>query len=216
MIIFPKTNKKYRSATGKLGFADGNPDTEASIAAMKGTLADLDYIRRYGGKVAEYVADGTFPSAYYHFLHSGSAEGIYTYNFDLNDTTTAGSLAYVPYTEAEMTAEVSAGSLFGGLTPPTGYVLTAKDGETRTFTTATDVAYGADGKFIFMQKVVGNVTFSPAYFGSDPVHGVLKSGFYKPTIASNIITSNITKYLPWGIGILAVVLIIWKLKKNKN
>lgn len=60
---------------------------------------------------------------------------------------------------------------------PTGYTLCATENQTVTFTTPTDVAYGANGNFTFMAGVSGSFTFSNQIFGVDPDPGVTKSGY---------------------------------------
>jgi hypothetical protein len=65
----------------------------------------------------------------------------------------------------------------GNLTPPPGYTQVAQEGETKTFNTPTNVAYGANGIFAYLNNVQGKVTFSPSTFGYDPVRNVVKGGF---------------------------------------
>lgn len=83
--------KKYRHASGSIGAGAGIPDTEESVASLKGTPADNDYLNRYQG-VADQVANGQLPSGYYHYIHYGINEGK-TYNFALNDTAGGGATA---------------------------------------------------------------------------------------------------------------------------
>lgn len=60
---------------------------------------------------------------------------------------------------------------------PTGYSLCAQEGQTVTFATPTDVAYGGKGKYFYRHGVVGPFTFDAATFGGDPAYGVKKLGY---------------------------------------
>jgi hypothetical protein len=83
-----KYDYKYRKATGSLGYAAGVPDTNESIAAMRGTPADEDYINRWvaknGSGLRDDINSGALPSGYYHYMMYGKDLGG-TYNFALND-----------------------------------------------------------------------------------------------------------------------------------
>ncbi|MEM7087196.1 MAG: hypothetical protein AAF489_13495 [Bacteroidota bacterium] len=46
------------------------------------------------------------------------------------------------------------------------------------FQNKVDVAYGANGKYVFRKGVKGSVKFNNATFG-DPIPGVVKSGYFK-------------------------------------
>ena len=61
------------------------------------------------------------------------------------------------------------------------YTQCAVEGGTATFSTPTDVAYGANGHHYFLYNVTGTITFSNATFGGDPNPGVGKTGFYRPS-----------------------------------
>lgn len=60
-----------------------------------------------------------------------------------------------------------------------GFKLSGGEGKSRIFNKAVDVAYGADGKYVYMYNVMGKITFSAEFFGSDPNPGVKKSGYVK-------------------------------------
>ncbi len=60
---------------------------------------------------------------------------------------------------------------------PAGYNLCAQEGQTVTFATPTDVAFGGNGKFFYRHGVVGSITFDAATFGGDPAYGVRKLGY---------------------------------------
>lgn len=61
---------------------------------------------------------------------------------------------------------------------PLGYKIIANEDQTLNFTEPTDIAYGADGKFMFAKGVTGEVTFNNTMFG-DPLNGTVKYGFMK-------------------------------------
>lgn len=49
---------------------------------------------------------------------------------------------------------------------PTGYVLVAREGQVRHFSVPTNIAYGANGKYIYLPAVTGDVTFDNITFGN--------------------------------------------------
>jgi len=61
---------------------------------------------------------------------------------------------------------------------PKGYRKCAKENGTMYFKTKVDLAYGANGKFVYKKGVKGSVTFDNATFG-DPIPGVVKDGYFK-------------------------------------
>lgn len=61
---------------------------------------------------------------------------------------------------------------------PVGYTKIAEEYESYTFTETVDVAFGANGKYVFRNNVTGLVTFNNAEFG-DPIPRVAKAGYYK-------------------------------------
>ena len=60
---------------------------------------------------------------------------------------------------------------------PEGYIQICNENDTVTFEQPTDIAYGANGQYVF-QRVVGTITFNNATFG-DPIFGTYKGGFKK-------------------------------------
>jgi alpha-L-rhamnosidase len=62
---------------------------------------------------------------------------------------------------------------------PPGYTQIAAEGESHTFDQTVDVAFGADGRFVFKRGVSGPVAFDRKYFGRDPAPGAKKFGFYR-------------------------------------
>ena len=98
------------------------------------------------------------------------ANGSYYYNWGLSGTVAFNNTAwggdpapnvvkagyYMPYTEC------------------------AAENGTVTFTTPTNVAFGANGLYEFKQAFVGTITFNDATFG-DPDYGVVKAGYFRPS-----------------------------------
>jgi fibronectin type 3 domain-containing protein len=83
--------------------------------------------------------------------------------------------------ESANSAQVSATSTPIG---PAGYTYVTNEGQSYTFTTTVDLAYGANGSFNYLFSRTGTITFNNATFG-DPILGTAKYGFYKvssPTI----------------------------------
>ncbi len=62
---------------------------------------------------------------------------------------------------------------------PVGYTWCADEGGTYTFSQPTDIAYGANGNYVYKTGVTGTVTFNNTLFGSDPAPGIQKLGFFK-------------------------------------
>lgn len=67
---------------------------------------------------------------------------------------------------------------------PQGYTKIATEGNSYTFDYPVDVAYGANGKFRYINNVSGKITFDNGRFG-DPLPGVVKSGYFKRSQFSN-------------------------------
>jgi hypothetical protein len=118
------------------------------------------------------------------------------------------------------------------ITPPPGYLLVAYEGGVRSFSTPTNVAYGANGKFAYRSGVQGAFTFSNTSFGSDPQKNVVKAGFAEVTQqnaaevnaqAAQAATeadpnANLKKYLLYagiGIGVTIIAIVMIKAFKKK-
>lgn len=81
---------------------------------------------------------------------------------------------------------------------PPGYIFACNENQTYNFgTSVVDVAYGKNGTFAFQTGVTGSVTYNNARFG-DPLVGVFKSGYYKPSYPFEV------KLLPSGKTCIAV------------
>ncbi|MBN1411242.1 MAG: family 78 glycoside hydrolase catalytic domain [Spirochaetales bacterium] len=64
---------------------------------------------------------------------------------------------------------------------PPGFTLCASEGAAYTLNGLCDVAYGANGNYLYLNGVTGSITFNNETFGGDPVYGVAKSGYYRST-----------------------------------
>jgi predicted neuraminidase len=77
----------------------------------------------------------------------------------------------------------------GAPVPEGGYTWRADEGDTKTFDSPVDVAYGAQGKYNFKYGVTGPVTFDNNTFG-DPIYGLPKEGFWIPSESKPAPPSN--------------------------
>ena len=85
----------------------------------------------------------------------------------------------------------NSGSLNGGFykrrplatTPvgPANYTWCSMENGSFTLPGVCDVAYGANGKFVYKSGQSRTVTFNNSNYGPDPIGGVAKSGFYRQT-----------------------------------
>ncbi len=62
------------------------------------------------------------------------------------------------------------------------YTKCADENGSYYFSETVDVAYGADGKFVYKNGITGQVNFQNADFG-DPIPGVAKAGYYRKSTA---------------------------------
>ena len=85
-------------------------------------------------------------------------------------------------------SDMSQDVLLTTVTGPPGYIWCASEGGSFTLNGTCDVAYGANGKFIFLTGQTGTIAFNTTTFGSDPVPFVYKSGFYK--VLAPVITTQ--------------------------
>ncbi len=74
------------------------------------------------------------------------------------------------------------------------YEMVAKEGETKTFKDPVNLAYGANGKYHYINDFVGTVRFDNKTFGGDPIDKVAKFGYVKQLTNSNQVTQNINDY----------------------
>lgn len=77
-----------------------------------------------------------------------------------------------------ITSSSSKSALTNTTAPPKGYKKIADEGGTIYFKNPVDVAYGANGIFVYKKGVKGSVKFTNATFG-DPTPGVSKKGYVR-------------------------------------
>lgn len=66
---------------------------------------------------------------------------------------------------------------------PSGYTRCAGEGGSCEFASPTDIAYGANGAWVYRSGVTGRITFDNRTFG-DPAPGVLKAGYFRAAAPS--------------------------------
>ncbi len=62
---------------------------------------------------------------------------------------------------------------------PSGYTYCADENGSFTLPVKSHVAYGANGKYRYLFNQTGTIIFNAQTFGSDPIFGVYKAGYYK-------------------------------------
>lgn len=62
---------------------------------------------------------------------------------------------------------------------PAGYTAVSGEGERYFLPQKGDVAYGANGKFLYKYGQTGSIVFDNATFGGDPAPGIVKKGYYR-------------------------------------
>lgn len=75
---------------------------------------------------------------------------------------------------------------------PSGYIKCCVENQTVFFGEPVDVAYGKNGSYYFQSGVSGSVTFNNARFG-DPLVGVVKNGYYRPSFPFEVTILHDTK-----------------------
>ena len=108
------------------------------------------------------------------------ANGVYVYK-----TGVSGAITFNNATFGDPISGVAKAGYYKASTAvgPAGYTWCAAENGSYTFNTAVDVAYGANGSFVYKTGVTGAITFDNGTFG-DPAFGVAKAGYYKD--ASNV------------------------------
>ena len=64
-----------------------------------------------------------------------------------------------------------------------GYTRIASENESYTFDKPTDIAFGAEGRYVYRENVTGTITFNTKNL-TDPIFGKLKYGYMKSTKSS--------------------------------
>jgi hypothetical protein len=130
---------------------------------------------------------GVVKSGYYKpFLQCASENGSYTFTVPVEAAFGAqgkyfynqGVSGTVTFSNAVWGGDPDFGVLKAGYFMP--YTQCATEGQSYTFSSPTDVAFGANGKYAFLYAVTGTITFNNATFG-DPNIGVFKAGYFRPT-----------------------------------
>ena len=199
------TSPRYTAILGSLrvagpkAVAAPTAPTGLSATAAAGGKVDLrwtDNCNREAGFVVERATNKDFTGApritlganATSYTDSGLAVGL-TYYYRVWATNGGGDSA--PTNTA--TAVLSASG-------PVGYTFAAAEGQTYTFDKPVDLAYGADGRFVYRYGVTGKVVFAGTTFG-DPAPGAAKAGYARPAAggtglsASYYNTANLTGWV---------------------
>lgn len=89
---------------------------------------------------------------------------------------------------ANSDAALWTGNSSGG---PAGYTKCAEENGSYRLSGPSDVAYGANGKFVYLRSQNGVIEFNNATFG-DPLSGVGKAGYFKSENLTGIATSKVS------------------------
>jgi hypothetical protein len=113
-----------------------------------------------------------------------------------NNTPTALRFSYL---KAGVRQNLTINLISSGVTGlPQGYIFACNENQSYNFGSAVvDVAYGKNGVYAFQTGVTGLITYNNARFG-DPLYGVYKAGYYKPSYPFEV------KNLPSGKICIAV------------
>jgi hypothetical protein len=101
--------------------------------------------------------------------------GVYEFQCTIRDSGGRAAYSSVTVTRSSVNPQVG----------PEGYTWCAGEGGSFTLQGTCDVAYGANGVFLYLTNRTGAISFNVSTFGSDPVPNVLKNGYYKlstPTV----------------------------------
>ncbi len=118
------------------------------------------------------------------FTECAAENGSYTFTVPVEAAFGAGSnYVYNPGVSGTVTfndatfGDPDPGVVKAGYYMP--YTLCAVEGQTNTFTSPTDLAFGANGDYNYKSNFTGTIVFNVATFG-DPDHGVVKAGYFRP------------------------------------
>lgn len=76
---------------------------------------------------------------------------------------------------------------------PPGYIKCCNENQSFFFAAPVDVAYGKNGTYYYQYGVSGTINFNNARFG-DPLVGVFKAGFYRPSFPFRVARLHETKH----------------------
>jgi Cellulase (glycosyl hydrolase family 5) len=128
-------------------------------------VTKLGYARAFNsvaGENGSYAATVPVEAAF-------GASGSYFYNWGTSGT--------INFNNATWGDPIS-GTVKGGYVMP--YTKCVTDGQSFTFNVPTDVAYGANGHYLFKQAMVGTIAFNTATFGN-PSSGGANCGYFRPS-----------------------------------
>jgi hypothetical protein len=108
------------------------------------------------------------------------------------DGVNKGAVSSYTFSNVQGNHSISASFKMQAITGPAGYTWCAKEGGSFTLPDISDVAYGANGIFVYQYGKSGTITFNNTTFG-DPVPGVVKDGFYKKTSSNIALNKNATQ-----------------------
>ncbi|MGB5943072.1 MAG: DUF4955 domain-containing protein, partial [Leeuwenhoekiella sp.] len=139
-------------------------DTDGTINNVK-LFIDNTLLRQEGIAPYEWGHDGSPNQDELNGLTSGS----YTIRVEATDNDGAKKSASLNLT-IRATADY---------TPPAGYTLDVNEGQTVNVSGTMNIAFGANGQFIYLYNQTSNVGCDRATFGGDPTPGVPKKCFVK-------------------------------------
>jgi beta-glucanase (GH16 family) len=116
------------------------------------------------------------------------ANGAFSYKYGVSGTITFNNVTFGD----PIPGVVKAGFYKLSASPvgPAGYTYAAGENGSFSLPGVSDVAYGANGAFNYKYGVSGTITFDDATFG-DPIFGVVKAGFYRPTTSGSITPAQV-------------------------
>ncbi len=90
-----------------------------------------------------------------------------------------GTSGTVTFTNAAWGGDPAPGVVKGGYCMP--YIQCSAENQSATFSSPTDLAFGANGHYSFKHAFTGTITFNNASFGGDPIPNTAKGGYYRPS-----------------------------------
>jgi len=149
-----------------LSWSNNNDNVGYRITRRTGTGGEWTLIAYVDKNVTSYADTGLAAGTTYYYRVQTLGPHLNSFPITRNATTPGGS-----------TPPPSPPPSTGG---PAAYTWCANEGGSYTFTALVDVAYGANGKFVYRNGVTGAIVFNNTTFG-DPIGGVRKAGYYRAT-----------------------------------
>ena len=125
-------------------------------------------------------SDATAP---YTFNWANVGDGTHTITAKAYDANNASSVS------AAITVSVIAKQV-ADYTPPKGFTLAVNENEMISVTDKVNIAYGANGTFVYLYNQTSSVGCSNDAFGSDPAYGIAKKCFVQKVITTPIVDYN--------------------------